>query len=484
MTGDVYVAGISNSSTFPGTVGGAQENLAGSYKDRKYDFFVARLNSSLTTLIQSTYLGGNSYESGVTIAIDPVSGDVYVAGQTSSRDLPGTSGGAQAVLADGNDVYIARLNASLTTLIQATYLGGRQDELSAYIALHPVSGDVYVTGRTLSENFPGTSGGAQEMYAGGGDSFISSLNADLTTLIQSTFLGGNSADGGYYFSISFHPVTGEVYVTGYTESSNFPGVAGGLQPAYGAGAFAGDAYISRLNSGLTKLIQSTYLGGSHIELGAVGAFHPVSGELYVAGYTYASDFPGTAGGAQAVFGGVYADAFIARMTGSLALNDYTFTATQSGTGSGMVNATDGLITCGSDCSEIYGNFLVVTLSATPEAGSIFSGWSGACSNVVGDCVVTMDADKTATAIFNLPLALTVSKTGGGAGSVTSSDGGINCGADCSESYASNAQVTLTATAETGSTFAFWSGACSGSRATCTVTMDAAKSVTAKFNRIR
>ena len=142
VTGDVYVAGFSNSSTFPGTVGGAQENLAGAYKDRKYDFFIARLNSSLTTLIQSTYLGGNAYESGVTIAIDPVSGDVYVAGQTSSRDLPGTSGGAQAVLADGNDVYIARLNASLTTLIQATYLGGRQDELSAHIARYGMKGDV------------------------------------------------------------------------------------------------------------------------------------------------------------------------------------------------------------------------------------------------------------------------------------------------------------------------------------------------------
>jgi hypothetical protein len=78
--------------------------------------------------------------------------------------------------------------------------------------------------------------------------------------------------------------------------------------------------------------------------------------------------------------------------------------------------------------------------------------------------------------------LTVTRSGGGSGSVTSADGQIDCGTDCTQLYVPGVMVTLTAAAETGSKFAYWSGACTGSRANCTVNMDAAKTVTAKFNR--
>ena len=236
---------------------------------------------------------------------------------------------------------------------------------------------------------------------------------------------------------------------------------------------------------MTSLIQATYLGGSARDAAFPIAIHPVSGEVYTAGYTVSGNFPGTTGGAQPQSGSpnVY-DAFVARMTPSLALNDYTLTATKSGLGSGTVSASDGLINCGSDCNEIYGNNRSITLSAIEDAGTTFTGWSGACSNAAGDCVVIMDANKTATASFSVPVSLTVSKTGGGLGSVTSTEGGVNCGVDCSENYLSGTLVTLTATADASSKFAYWSGACSVGRATCTVTMDAAKSVTAKFNLIR
>jgi hypothetical protein len=109
-------------------------------------------------------------------------------------------------------------------------------------------------------------------------------------------------------------------MAGLTDSTNFPGTAGGAQPAYGGGSF--DAFVARLNAGLTTLGQATYLGGSGSgpdREGARGlATHPTSGDVYVAGFTDSTNFPGTAGGAQAVYGGGGSDAFVARLSADLA----------------------------------------------------------------------------------------------------------------------------------------------------------------------
>lgn len=165
------------------------------------------------------------------------------------------------------------------------------------------------------------------------------------------------------------------------------------------------------------------------------------------------------------------------MIGNLTTN--ILTANMSGTGSGTVTSSPAGINCGADCSEPYNYGTVVTLTATAATGSIFTGWSGACSGT-GTCTVTMDAAKSVTATYTLiPYTLTVSKSGNGSGTVISSPVGINCGVDCTEPYNYGTVVTLTATAATGSTFYGWSGACSGT-GTCAVTMDAAKSVTATF----
>ncbi|MFC2042682.1 trypsin-like serine protease [Chloroflexota bacterium] len=158
---------------------------------------------------------------------------------------------------------------------------------------------------------------------------------------------------------------------------------------------------------------------------------------------------------------------------------YKLTASKTGTGSGTVTSSPPGINCGSDCSEYYTPNTAVTLSATPATGSTFRGWSGACTGM-GSCVVSMTNDKTVTAHFGvLTHLLTVSKTGTGSGIVTSSPSGIKCGSDCSQSFAYNTTVTLTATPEKGSSFGGWSGACSGT-GSCVVTMTAARSVTASF----
>jgi photosystem II stability/assembly factor-like uncharacterized protein len=158
------------------------------------------------------------------------------------------------------------------------------------------------------------------------------------------------------------------------------------------------------------------------------------------------------------------------------------TVTKAGTGSGTVTSSPARITCGGTCVAAFPPGTLVTLTATPAAGSSFAGWGGVCAGTSPTCTVTMDVAKTVTATFNAAVVnytLTVSKAGTGFGTVTGT--GINCGSDCSESYTSGTAVTLTATTATGSTFTGWSGGgCSGT-GTCTVTMDAAKTVTATFD---
>jgi hypothetical protein len=159
---------------------------------------------------------------------------------------------------------------------------------------------------------------------------------------------------------------------------------------------------------------------------------------------------------------------------------FDLTVSLAGTGSGTVTSLPAGIDCGVDCSETYNYNTSVTLTATPATGSVFDGWSGACTGT-GSCVVTMDQARSVTATFTLQtFNLTVSLAGAGSGTVTSSPAGIDCGVDCSETYNYNTSVTLTATPATGSVFDGWSGACTGT-GSCVVTMDQARSVTATFS---
>ncbi len=154
------------------------------------------------------------------------------------------------------------------------------------------------------------------------------------------------------------------------------------------------------------------------------------------------------------------------------------TVLKSGTGSGTVSG--GPIDCGAICEGVVDPGTVVTLVAVADPGSSFTGWSGGGCAGTGSCQVTMDAAKTVTSTFDVgSYTLSVAKAGSGAGTVTSSPAGINCGAACSVGFPAASIVTLTAKPAAGSTFGGWSGACTGS-GSCSVTMDAAKSVTATF----
>jgi hypothetical protein len=168
--------------------------------------------------------------------------------------------------------------------------------------------------------------------------------------------------------------------------------------------------------------------------------------------------------------------------GFLVPSEHTLSVSKAGTGAGTVASADGHITCGSVCDHRYAGGPTVTLSATAAPGSVFTGWSGDCAGGAAACTVDMTAARSVTASFATAYTLTVAKAGQAAasGTVTSAPAGISCGSDCSEAYAGGTTVTLTAAAGAGARFMGWSGACTGTQSACTLSMTAARSVTATF----
>ena len=167
-----------------------------------------------------------------------------------------------------------------------------------------------------------------------------------------------------------------------------------------------------------------------------------------------------------------------------AVNTSRLTVIKAGTGTGTVSSDPSGISCGTACAADFLTGSAVTLTATPDGGSTFAGWSGGgCSGAASTCIVVMNGNQTVTATFTAPVSmstLTVQKSGTGSGTVTSAPSGINCGNTCTATFPTGNTVTLTADPAGGSTFVGWSGPCSGT-GPCTVTMDTNQTVSAQFD---
>jgi hypothetical protein len=484
----VYVAGATNSSNFPGTTGGAQSAYGG-----KADAFVALLSPDLKSLTQATYLGGAETDTGNALAIG--ADGIYVAGYTASSNFPGTTGGAQSTLGGDYDAFVALLSPDLKSLTQATYLGGSGSYPLSFDlgnALAIGADGIYVAGYTASSNFPGTTGGAQSTLGGNDDAFVAFLALDLKSLTQSTFLGGANTDRGNALAIG----ADGVYVAGETSSSNFPGTTGGAQSTLGGGA---DAFVALLTPDL-KSVHNLTVTMSGSGTGTVTAAGIDCGSDCEHKYIYGTEVVLTANAdTGSVFGQWSGCNSVVDNVCTVLINgdrnvtatfylEYTLVVTIEGTGDGSVTSAPSGINCEPTCSDTFVVGTNVRLTAKPDAGSLFSYWSGGCTGTKSTCDLVITGNKEVVAHFassaskEYTLAVTQVHKEQGDGTVTSNDGNLNCGDICSYSYLQNAVVTLSATANADSIFIGWSPKslnCFGTDP-CTVTMDKKKSVKAVF----
>jgi len=243
---------------------------------------VAKLDTTKTggdSLVYSTYLGGASNDEGHGIAVDS-SGKAHVTGYTDSSDFP--IQGAYQTDQSGTDTFVTKLNSDGDGLVYSTYLGGGDDDYGRGIAVDS-SGNAYVTGNTDSSNFP--TQGQYQADQGSDDAFVTKIDTGQTgndSLIYSTYLGGGDNDYGYGIAVDS---SGNAYVTGYTQSSDFP-TAGLIQTTNAGGR---DAFITKLNPSGSALTYSTYLGGGNDDEG-YGIAVDSLGNAYVTGYTLSGDF--------------------------------------------------------------------------------------------------------------------------------------------------------------------------------------------------
>lgn len=301
--GMAYVVGGTESANFPTTLGAFQTTFGGNS-----DTFISKLNADGSGLIYSTFLGGSNIDGGSAIAIDN-KGNAYVTGQTSSTNFPITTGAFQTSLGGGSDVYVAKLNPDGTDLIYSTYLGGADFEAGLDIAVDNI-GSAYVTGNTSSVDFPTTLGAFQTTFNEGDiNVFITKINPSGSGLIYSTFLGGNRVDLG--FSIAIDNI-GNAYVTGATQSPNFPVTIGAFQTNLKAIFPALDVFVTKLNQDGSGLVYSTYIGGSMSSQGNAISVDDAS-NAYVVGSTFAPDFPTTIDAFQRTFGGIF-DVFLTKLS--------------------------------------------------------------------------------------------------------------------------------------------------------------------------
>jgi photosystem II stability/assembly factor-like uncharacterized protein len=220
---------------------------SGSVSSGDYEAFVVKLNAMGSGLIYGTFLGGSAGDFGYGLALDSA-GNAYVTGATGSSDFL-TANAAQPALNGINDAFVAKVNSSGSALLYSTYLGGSGSETGFAIAVD-ASGNAYVTGNTQSTNFP-LATPFQSTLAGqfGGDAFATKLNSN-GSLVYSTYLGGNDIDSGFAIAADS---SGNAYITGSTTSSNFPT----LSPIQSTNA---GGFVTKLNSLGSGLVYSTYLG--------------------------------------------------------------------------------------------------------------------------------------------------------------------------------------------------------------------------------
>ncbi len=423
--GDLYVCGMTESSTLPNTAGGFDAANPG--QDRVG--FVARVTPSLGAFTQLTYFSENSARCTAIVADSNVPNDVYIGGEIEfGSPPPNITGG---VLTTGNSgAYLARLNAALTQNPQSTFIAvtgmGMSTPQVYGLRQHPSNGDLYVlttsrTGAPLPANAT-TNGGQTTCNGAFHCLLVMRMSPNLTSVIAGTFYGtaANAPIPRAFDHMTIDPASGDVFLAsdGHT---GLPNTAGGIQPAPLSNGIPG--IVVRIRNDLGAITQATYLSGTDPGNTAATSpaslvLHPSNGHLYVAGQTSAPSFPQTSGGAQPTFGGTW-DGIVVRMTPDLlggAANPGTLQFSQAN-----YSVNEGNVSAQITVNRINGTDGAVSISyatsnGTAAAGSDYTAASGTLSWASGDGApktfdITIQDDALVEGNETIALALT-NATGG------------------------------------------------------------------------
>ncbi len=306
--GNTFVTGYTGSFEYPKTPNAFDTilNTGGIYNT--YDAFITKLNSSGSSLLYSTYLGGTNEDRASSIVIDN-DGNAYIGGYTTSLDFPTTPNAYNMIFNGLVDIFITKIDSYGNSLVYSTYFGAPNWDDCSSITIDSAN-NIYLTGKTNSNSFPTTSQAYNTVLSGSYDAYVSKLNSYGTNLIYSTFLGGVSSDNGIAIDVDN---LGNSYITGYTNSNEttFPITPGAISMVKKNGT---DAFMSLFNSNGSALVYSTYLGSNSGDYGNSIAVNSL-GQAYIAGATYATvanDFPISAGAYQTTPGGS-GDAFALKL---------------------------------------------------------------------------------------------------------------------------------------------------------------------------
>lgn len=317
--GRVVVAGATLSDDFPVTPGAYQTTHHGAGSEA----FVATFSPKFTNLVAATFLGGSDGDGANALAVTS-DGHIVVAGITYSSDFPTTPGVFQRTYGGSGDVFVAVFDASLSQLLASTYLGAEGAETETCRLALEAQSSIFVAGTTRSTNLPFAAGAYSRTLQGSSDAFIARLSTDLTTLLAGTYLGGSDVESAQGLAVR----NGSVFVAGTTGSTNFPATP---SAAFTTLRGQNDGFVAVLPAALGSLSTATYFGGTDSDY--VSGLAADDSSVFVAGTTYSTNFPVSAGAYQTTARG--GDGFVTRFPRAL-------------------NAYDGTLLGGSDGDTLIG----------------------------------------------------------------------------------------------------------------------------------
>lgn len=306
--GNIYIAGRTDSADFPLTPDAGQPNPG--LDGFPGDAFVTKFSPDGAQVLYSTFIAGNDTDMARAVAIGP-QGDIYVAGETESRDFPTTAGAHQVINASlglASDGFITRISADGSQLVYSTYLGGVFMDKIYGLAVD-AAGSAYVGGSSDSDDFPTTAGVFRSTCRGSGlGGFVAKVAPDGSGLVYSGRLCGSAHDEVLALAVDG---AGNAYAGGVTGSDDFPATDGAFQRDNGGGE---DGFLAKISADGSTLLWATYLGGTAADA-VRGVAVDGEGNLFAAGYTSSDDFPVTPGAFQTTQagGGASQDAFVAKL---------------------------------------------------------------------------------------------------------------------------------------------------------------------------